>query len=1194
MPKRLLSLIILTFVLTLSACIPDATSQMSDEVYATSMIPIEQNQATEEPAPTAGEPAVLISEVLTGIEGNNNVEFIELTNTGTEAPFDLKGWSLWYKLADGQNEALVIRWSDHALVPPQGHYVLGRLGFDIGITPDMVFETSMVHPKGGLQLRRTDGTVVDSLAWGSGPSDFAEGGIAPAMGNGTSLERAPGGEEGNFVDTDDNGTDFIINQSPNPQNTGSPLTPDPVQQLRVSISAPKTAEPGDAFMYTISATNETGRDVNGLTVQLPIPLDLVVPNPPTGVTISDQATYWDMSQIDLYHQVALWSIPILADGETVSIQIPVETPWSVMIVKAANYSAQAKDWKAPAFGAPVLTSIEGGVVPIGNLVDLVGAELTIEGTATMHTGALYAGGGNVKFYLEDETGGVQVWVPEGEGEVSVSIGQLVRAHGKLELYRGALELITNTPFDIEIMAGLNENPAWTPMEVSIPEAINDTDLQGRLITAEGMVTRNEEFTYSFEIDLMSENGEILPLYVDKQTMINVETIEAGDLYRITGILEKYDPDHQLYPRVQSDFERIYPPELMIELDAPISVVAGNNFEVTLTAFNHMLEPLSDVMIVGHMPSRGVTFESASEGGVVSGSQVVWTIPELTGGGESVSVSYILNATASDGYITLQDYAASAVEWSEPVSGDPHYVFLGETVPIWAIQGSGFRSPYVMEPVTTEGIVTGVFPELGGFWIQERDTDRDPLTSSGLFIYTDQMEPPVVSGDEVQVSGVVRETAQQTQIFVVEPKKDILILSQGNPLPTAVELNPPPDQQESDRYYETIEGMLVQVSDTGQAVGPTSKYGEYVMVLPSHGVERLWQGDAMVNGIAIMVDDGSAVVHEDSSTLDYVVDGGDQVSGVVGPLAYSYSRYKIEPITIPEVATQENKDVLTLNPAGSKEFSIMTWNVENLFDTRPPHPTNPEMLKPTEYHLRIEKIANTIESAGAPLIIGLQELENIAVLEDIAASEILADYGYESMLIEGFDSRGIDNGYLLRGDRVTFISLEQFIAPEGLTNRPPLLVQVEVDTDNGPVKVFVINNHFTSMSAGVEATEPRRNAQATWNVEVLQRVLADHPEAYVAVIGDLNSFYESRPIDTLREAGLNHVFEILSEDEHYSYIYQGLSQTLDHILVTPALFELLTRTDVLHVNADFGPPEPGDPSPIRTSDHDPVVAVFEVR
>jgi hypothetical protein len=812
----------------------------------------------------------------------------------------------------------------------------------------------------------------------------------------------------------------------------------------------------------------------------------------------------------------------------------------------------------------------------------------------MPTGALYAGTGNVKFYLEDETGGVQVWVPGGEGEVGVGIGQLVRAHGKLELYRGALELITNAPVNVEILARANENPARSPDEVSIAEAIHNTELQGRLITVEGLVTRNEEFSYSYEIDMIDENGETIPLYVDKQTKINVEAIEAGDLYRITGILEMYDPDHQLYPRVQSDFERIYPPELMLELEAPISVVSGDIFEVKLTAFNHTEKPLNDVTIVGSIPQRGAAFDSASEGGQVSGSQVIWTISQLAGGGESVSVNYALKATGTDGYITLLDYAASAAEWPDSVSGDPHYVFLGETVPIWAIQGSGFRSPYVMQPVTTEGIVTGIFPDLGGFWIQETETDKDPLTSAGLFIYSQQTEPPVVSGNKVQVSGVVRETSQQTLISVTNPKTDIIIINQGNALPRAVELGPPPNQQESDRYYESIEGMLVQVSEGGVVVGPTTKYGEYVIVTAGAGVDRLWQGDESTSGLAIMVDDGSSVVHQDSSTLNYVVDVGNRLNGVVGPLAYTYSRYKIEPITLPTLSAAEDSGSTSLAQAGRNEFSIMTWNVENLFDTRPPHPTDPPMLLPSEYRLRIERIANTIEAAGMPLIVGLQEVENIAVLEDIAADDALSNYGYEALLIEGFDSRGIDNGYLIRGDRVTFINLEQLNAPEGLTSRPPLLVQVEVETENGPITVFVINNHFTSMSAGVEATEARRNAQAAWNADVVEQVLRDYPNAYLAVIGDLNSFYDSRPIDTLREAGMKHVFEIIPEEQHYTYIYQGLSQTLDHILVTPTLFELLNRTEMLRVNADYGLPDPGDSSPAHTSDHDPVVAVFKNR
>jgi len=222
---------------------------------------------------------------------------------------------------------------------------------------------------------------------------------------------------------------------------------------------------------------------------------------------------------------------------------------------------------------------------------------------------------------------------------------------------------------------------------------------------------------------------------------------------------------------------------------------------------------------------------------------------------------------------------------------------------------------------------------------------------------------------------------------------------------------------------------------------------------------------------------------------------------------------------------------------------------------------------------------------------LQEVENIDILEDIAAHEALTGFGYTAALIEGTDSRGIDNGYLVRSDVAAIVNVEQHVAPEGLTSRPPLLIEVEVQTSSGAVTVFVANNHFTSMSAGVEATEPRRNAQAAWNVTVLETVLGKNPDAYVAIIGDLNSFYNALPIDTLRGAGLQHVFELLPENERYSYIFQGASQTLDHILVTQSLFNLLDRTEVLHVNADYAPPMPGDESPMRKSDHDPVVATF---
>ncbi|MBN1665605.1 MAG: lamin tail domain-containing protein [Anaerolineales bacterium] len=1193
MPRRLFLILtlLLLVVLALAACDRPAETAAPTDAPATQ--PVEQpgEQPAETAAPAPARDSLLISEVLAGVDGNNNHEFIELYNTSATQPFDLKGWSLWFLLADGQEEILVQRWRAHTLVPPLGHYLLARDRQDFGLRADMTFTQSMVPQKGALQLRDISGAVIDSLAWGDGPTAFAEAALAPAMRNGVSLERLPGGESGNFADSNHNHNDFVLNPAPAPQNSGSALTPAAAPGLAITIQSPEVAEPGSTFEIVLQASNQTEDDLQVVSLQLPIPKELKVGELPAGASLSDQDAFWGMAQIDGTSQVLLWQIGALPAGESAVLALSLEAPYTYMTAALVNYSAQAEG-VAPTFGGPVFIAIEGGAIPIGTLVDLVGAELIVEGTATMPTGALYAGGGNVKFYLEDESGGVQVWVPEGEGEVRVPIGALVRARGKLEVYRGALELVVLDLANVETLAGPADNPAWTPAEVSVPDASSNPAFAGRLGVVEGLVTRVEEFSYSYEIDLMDESGETLLVYVDKQTNINVEGVEPGQSYRITGVIETYNDYQELLPRVQSDLQQVFPPVLRLELKAPITVASGETLAVNLTATNYTPEPLTNLLITGTVPLQGAELAGVPEGAELSGRTVSWLIPELAGNGASTSVSFELRATALEGYLTLESYQASAAEWPEPVSGSPFYVFLGETVPVWAIQGQGSRSPYVLDPVSTAGIVTAIFPDLGGFWIQEAETDQDPLTSAGLFIFEDGVNLGVAVGDALQLDGVVRETSQQTQLWVADPA-GVTLLSSGNPLPVAVELLPPADELAANAYYEALEGMLVQVSAPALAVAPANKYGEYVLVPADSGVERLWQGDTATNGLAITVDDGSEMVHENNTTLPYIVNAGDRVSGLIGPLAYTFGRYKIEPVTAP-VVEPGVLELPRLAPTASNEFSIMTWNVENLFDTRQPHPSDPPMLSPAEYRLRLEKVANTILSAGAPLVVGLQEVEHIGVLEELAAHELLAAYGYQPVLIEGTDSRFIDVGYLVRGDRVTIEHIEQFVAPEGLTSRPPLLVQLTVTTDNGPVTLFVLNNHFTSMSAGVEATEPRRDAQARWNVEVLQGILAEYPDAYVAVIGDLNSFYDSKPIDSLREAGLQHVFEILPPEEHYTYIYQGASQTLDHILVTPGLMDLLVRTAVLHVNADFSLPAPDDASPLHSSDHDPLVATFELK
>jgi predicted extracellular nuclease len=598
--------------------------------------------------------------------------------------------------------------------------------------------------------------------------------------------------------------------------------------------------------------------------------------------------------------------------------------------------------------------------------------------------------------------------------------------------------------------------------------------------------------------------------------------------------------------------------------------------------------LTDLEISIEIPGTGIEdIEALNEGTLVENT-LFWIIPELPGNGEVVSVSFEVSASGEEEYILFDSYQATALEWSDPVRGTAIYTFVGSSVPVWAIQGSAFRSPYVLDKLTTNGVVTGVFPELLGFWIQSYEVDDDPLTSEGLFIRTGEIGLGVELGDFIEVSGIIHESHQETQLHIGKVE-DINVILSGSELPLAVELDPPVDEVESAIYYEALEGMYVQVSGTAIAVSPTNKYGEASLILPYHDIDRLWQGQS--NGMAIMIDDGRAITHLDQSTMSYTLVTGDDISAILGPLAYTFGNYKIEPISPPEINSKVSEP-LHLPSLKDDEFSLLTWNVENLFDYQDPHPSSTAMPNLAKYKLDLTKTANTIIAAGTPTIIALQEVENLEILEDLAEHELLLEFDFQAVLIEGTDSRGIDVGYLVRGDLAQILDVQQLPAPEGITSRPPLVIEVEIKTTSNPVNLYVINNHFTSMSGGEAATEPRRNAQASWNVQVVEDILSNSPEAYLAVVGDLNSYIDSTPIDTLRAAGLVHVFTELPQKDSYTYIYQGISQTLDHILVTPSLMELLETVEVLHVNVDFPPPLPEDESARHKSDHDPVIAIFQ--
>ncbi len=1179
MARMRFSIALLALTLLLFGCGQQSSPTVTPESQTAPSASSEAPTPASEEAASLVQEGVLISELLPGVSGtNNNLEFIELYNAGVQA-VDLQGWSLWYRMEDNREETLVYTWSDRTDIPGHGHLLLARAGEDVGKIGDGEFDVPLFEKRGGLALRDTLGQVVDSLVWGEGPSEYRTGSPAAVPEPGTSLQRLPGGDEGNGRHTGDNGTDFALNTTPSPQNSGDPVTPLPERRLAIHLDAAVSVGPGDQWTSTVQVENLTGTAVSGARVLLPIPEGFEVLSTPSSVTQADGWLEWALSE--------------LADGASETGSFVLQSPWTYLTTVVRGCYVETEGGEARYYGTPLPLSVEGGAIPIGTARTLKGKTVTVEGVATMFTDGFYAGSTGTKFYLEDETGGIQAYCPGGMDLVQVAVGDAVRVTGEIDVYRDSMEIIPATyPDDVEVLAQAGELPEPTP--VSLAAASRDAGLLGRLIAIQGTATRIEEFTYSYEVDLMDDQGNLLLAYIEKDTGVTTDPLDLREQYSVVGISEIYDGVWQIKPRFQSDFARVFRPELRLEMDARNSALPGDVVNYRLTAYNHTDAVLTDLEIVVTPPSEGIARielddDSAAQG-AWDGSEIVWIVPQLAGQGAAATVGFtaVVDQDAV-GPITVEPGVATAAEWPDPAMSEPLITFVGSGVPIWAIQGPGTTSPYVRDPVSTEGIVTGVFPNLQGFWIQETETDDDPNTSGGLFVLLEEMEIPVALGDEVRLTGTVRERSGQT-LLQLEAAEDVTVLSSGNPLPEAVELDPPADQMESLAYYEALEGMLVQVTSPVVAVGPTSKYGETPLVRASWGIRRVMRGDP--HGMLIFVDDGSDTTHYDLTTLPFALQTGDTAVDIRGPLAYTFENYKIEPISLP-VVTMGDRPLPMLEPVVPGEFSIATFNVQDLFDSYDPHPTDPPIPTTAQYKLDLAWTANIIQAMGAPTVVGLQEVENLQILTDLTEEPAISSYSYASVLIEGTDSRGIDNGYLVRGDQATLEGFAALVAPEGLTSRPPLLITVTVHLQDRDSTVYVLNNHFTSMSGGELPTEPRRTAQAAWNVELVEQILTREPDAHVAVLGDLNSFYHSPPMDEFRKANMRHVYEFVEPDLPYTYIYQGESETLDHIWLTPSLYQHLVRVEVLHINADYALPAPGDTTARRVSDHDPLVAIFSL-
>ncbi|MCC5639939.1 cadherin-like domain-containing protein [Nostoc sp. CHAB 5844] len=425
------------------------------------------------------------------------------------------------------------------------------------------------------------------------------------------------------------------------------------------------------------------------------------------------------------------------------------------------------------------------------------------------------------------------------------------------------------------------------------------------------------------------------------------------------------------------------------------------------------------------------------------------------------------------------------------------------------------------------------------------------------------------------------------------------------------------------FYESLEGTLVQINNP-VAVSPTNSFGE-IWVLGDNGANAT--GRTARGGIVVSPGDFNPERIQIDDTL--LTGGAPQVSvgatfnTITGVVDYSFSNFEVLPTSVTVTAPSPlTREVTNLTPT-TDQLTVATFNVENL------DPGD----GPTQFNNLANRIVNNLRS---PDILSLEEIQDnngptndsvvdASVTFQTLINAITAAGGptYEFRQINPVDDTNggepggnIRVGYLFNPERVSFVDrpggsstsnttvtnvngsptlstspgLIDPTNPAFSSSRKPLVGEFVF---NGQT-VYLIGNHFNSKGGdqplfGVNqppnlVTEVQRQQQATIVRNFVQDILAIDPNANVVVLGDLNDFEFSNPVNTIESAGLTSLIETLPANERYTYNFEGNAQVLDHILASQNLVNNLDGYDVVHINSEFID---------QVSDHDPVVARFNL-
>ena len=268
-------------------------------------------------------------------------------------------------------------------------------------------------------------------------------------------------------------------------------------------------------------------------------------------------------------------------------------------------------------------------------------------------------------------------------------------------------------------------------------------------------------------------------------------------------------------------------------------------------------------------------------------------------------------------------------------------------------------------------------------------------------------------------------------------------------------------------------------------------------------------------------------------------------------------------------------------AQDKPYMVAFWNFENLFDIYNDPETHDDEFTPegikkwneTKYQKKLYNLERVIFDMAAinkeyPIVLGVSEIENRSVLEDLVSQPKLKGAKYRVCHFDSPDARGVDVAFLYRADVFKLEGSDniKLNVPELPNFRTRDLV-VMWGTIEGEPFYFLVS-HWPSRLGGKEASQFKRDACAKQIREIKDSLLKENPATKVVVMGDFND--DATDASLVKVMGAKGKLKELETGDFFNPYYQMLKAGLGTLAYQDSwnLFDNICVTENL-VNGTYG-------------------------